>query len=274
MKRTIRLTLCLLLLSALAFLLPQGGALAAGNLIADYAGMLSSEQVSELSAEANRISNEYGCDTAVVFVRGLNGYTSIMDFTEDFFINNGYGRGSSRDGVMLLVDVQGREYWISTSGFGIYAFTDQGQLYIKDRFVPSLSGGDWAGAAKAFLTQCDRFLKQAKNGEPYDVGNMPKTYFSPLGLLGTGLFGALAGGLPLHSAKKQMKNVGTKRDADEYVTGQAPNLQVREDRFLGSHVTRVPIPRDTGDSRGGGGGGSSTHTHSSGNTFGGSGGKF
>ena len=251
--------------------LRKGGS--APLLVADYAGMLSADEADSLSRQAQTISDTYGCQPSVVFVRGLNGYSSIMTFTEDFFLQNGYGLGSALDGVMLLVDVQGREYWIATSGSGIDAFTDAGQIYIKDRFVPYLSGGDWAGAARQFLSDCDVFLKQARTGSPYDVGHLPRTWFNPLAAAGNALLGLLAGGLPLRRAKKEMENVRQKQDAEEYITGSRPLLSSREDRFIGSHMSRVPIPRDIGNHGGGGGGGSSVHT-SSGHTFGGSGGKF
>lgn len=242
-------------------------------LIVDNAGVLSSSEITALTEKAQEISRTYACDTAVVFVRGLSGYSSIMTYTDDFFDYNGYGFNGTRDGVMLLVDVKGREYWISTSGFGIDAFTDAGQLYLKDQFVSYLSQGDWGGAADTFLSGCDRFLRQARSGNPYDVGNMPRKNFNLAFLLGDVGLGVLLGGLPLHKSKKEMKNVKEQRDAEEYIYGKAPVLTQRDDRLIGRHVTRTPIPRDTGHSSGGGGG-STIHVGSSGNTHGGSGGHF
>lgn len=254
--------------------LPATAAADSAPLIVDYAGVLASSEVTELTEKAREISRTYACDTAVVFVRGLSGYSSIMAYTDDFFDYNGYGYNGTRDGVMLLVDVLGREYWISTSGFGIEAFTDAGQLYLKDLFVSYLSNGDWRGAADAYLSGCDQFLHQARNGEPYDVGNMPRNNFNLAFLLGDAGIGVLLGGLPLYKARKEMKTVKPKRDAEDYIYGKSPVLTHRNDRFLGSHVTRVPIPRDTDRGSGGGGGGSSIHIGSSGNSHGGSGGHF
>ncbi|MBQ6479962.1 MAG: TPM domain-containing protein [Anaerolineaceae bacterium] len=243
-------------------------------LIADYAGMLNEEEIFSLSQQAQHISTVYRCQPSVVFVRGLNGYASITDFTEDFFLQNGYGLGADLDGIMLMIDVLGREYWITTSGTGIDAFTDAGQLYIKDQFVPYLSRGNWADAAKTFLKECDRFLQQAQNGTPYDVDNLPRTWFNPFAAAITAVIGLLTGALPLGKAKKEMKNVHLQEDAEAYIIGSRPVLNMREDKFLGSHIARTPIPRDTGGHRTGSGGGSSVHTHSSGHSFGGSGGKF
>ena len=132
MKRNFPVTLLsLILLLAAAFLLPKAAFAESRSgkmpLIVDNAGVLSSSEISALTEKAQEISWTYACDTAVVFVRGLGGYSSIISFTDDFFDYNGYGYNGTKDGVMLLVDVKGREYWISTSGFGIDAFTDAGQ---------------------------------------------------------------------------------------------------------------------------------------------------
>ena len=264
-----------LLLAALLLLSFTPSYLAANGvpLIVDSAGVLSESERTALTNIAEAVSAQYACDVAVVFVRGLGNSSSIMDYTDDFFDYNGYGFGVGKDGVMLLVDVQGREYWISTSGFGIDAFTDAGQLYLKDLFVKYLSSGDWAGAADAFISGCGRFLKQARSGHPYDIGNMPKNGFNLYALLGDAVVGLLLGGLPLIKAKKEMETVKPKRDAGDYIRGMAPQLTHKNDTFLGSSVTRVPIPRDNERSDNGGGG-SSIHISSSGNTHGGSGGHF
>ena len=102
---------------------------------------------------------------------------------------------------------------------------------------------------------------------------MPKNTFNPIALLGDLAAGLLLGGLPLMRAKKEMETVELKRDAGDYIRGKAPVLTRRDDIFLGSDVTRVPIPRES-DFNHSSGGGSSVHTGSSGNTHGGSGGHF
>ena len=273
MKRNFPVTLLsLILLLAAAFLLPKAAFAESRSgkmpLIVDNAGVLSSSEISaltekaqEILPEAERITKLFH-DSIGVYNRDypvIQSSVLIMSFM--FSI------------VMLLVDVKGREYWISTSGFGIDAFTDAGQLYLKDQFVSYLSDGDWSGAADSFLSGCDLFLRQARSGQPYDVGNMPRNNFNLALLLGDAGLGILLGGLPLHKARKEMKNVKEQRDAEAYIYGKAPVLTRCDDRLLGRNVTRVPIPRDTG-SGSGGGGGSTIHVGSSGNTHGGSGGRF
>lgn len=247
-----------------------GGRTAA--LVSDNAGVLNASELAALNEKAERISAAYSCDTAVVFVPDIGNYHSIMEFADDLFDSNHFGYGESDDGVMLVVDLTGREYWITTSGYGIDAFTDAGQYYLKDEFTPDLSRGSWAAAANAFLSGCERYLRQAASGTPYDTQNMPRKNFSPEALAGTSVLGLLLGGLPLRRQKKEMESVREQKNADLY--GADFKLTARNERFLGKNVSRVPIPKSSPTMHTGGGGGSSIHISSSGHSHGGSGGHF
>ena len=251
-------------------------AFAAGSrtaaLVSDNTGTLTSSELTALNEKAERISAKYSCDVAVAFVPDIGQYRSITDFADDLFDSNHFGYGGSEDGVMLVVDMTGREYWITTSGYGIDAFTDAGQYYLKDEFVSDLSAGRWAGAADAFLSGCERYLRQAATGTPYDVQNEPRKNFSPEALAGTSVLGLLLGGLPLRRQKKEMESVREQKNADLY--GADFKLTARDEHFLGKNVSRVPIPKSSPTMHTGGGGGSSIHISSSGHSHGGSGGHF
>lgn len=57
-----------------------------------------------------------------------------------------------RDGLLLLISTEENDWYISTHGYAIYAFTDDGISYIGKKPKPYLSGGDFAGAFDAFAT--------------------------------------------------------------------------------------------------------------------------
>ena len=69
-----------------------------------------------------------------------------MAYADDFYDYNGYGYGDSRDGILLLISMEERDWRISTCGYGITVFTDAGQEYISDKFLPYLSDGDYSEA--------------------------------------------------------------------------------------------------------------------------------
>ena len=47
-----------------------------------------------------------------------------------------------------------------------------------EQVKPYLSDGDYNEAFQMFAMECDDFIMQADEAEPYDVGNLPKESFA------------------------------------------------------------------------------------------------
>lgn len=251
-------------------------ACAAGDLprLVDMADLLSDEEEADLSGLLDEISRRQQVDVVVVTVDSMEG-ASAMVYADDFYDYNGYGYGDGRDGILLLISMDERDWYISTCGFGITALTDAGREYISEIFVNDLSMGDYAAAFTSFAKLCDNFLTQAKTGEPYDVDFLPKEPFEPFLSLVTAF--AIAFVIALISTgimKGQLKTVHSQTAADNYMKQDSMKLTRKNDLFLYKKVDRRR--RETASSSGSSSssGGSRTHTSSSGTTHGGGGGKF
>lgn len=234
----------------------------------DEAGLLDSAEAEELESKLDEISERHQVDVVVVTVESLNGKNTVA-YADDFYDENGYGYGSDRDGILLLISMESCDWYISTCGYGITAITDAGRDYMSGQFRPYLSDGEYAEAFTVFADLCDEFITQAENGTPYDTGNLPKKPFS----VGRNLLIALAVGLAAAFIitgimKGQLKTVRRKSAANHYMKNGSLNLVESRDFFLYSHVDRHEKPKENQS------GGSSTHTSSSGTTHGGGGGKF
>lgn len=235
--------------------------------LTDEADLLSDSEETDLLAKLDEISDRQKCDVVVATVNSLEGKTA-MEYADDFYDYNGYGYGEERDGIILLISMEDRDWWMSTCGYGITAFTDAGQKYMSDKFIPMVSDGEYADAFTKYADLCDEFLTQAKTGEPYDKSNMPKESLNIIWLpidLAVGLFAAF---IVASLKKSKLKTVRRKAAAQDYVVDGSFRVTKNYDRFITKNVTTRVIHRDD-DS-----GGSSTHTSSSGSSHGGSGGKF
>lgn len=247
------------------------------DLVADLAGVISQDRLTELNSLANQVSEQYRCDVAVAFVPSLEG-RYIEDYADDFYDYKGYGYGDSDDGVLLLISVGDREFAETTYGYGVTAFTDYGMTrYLEPRFTPYLGENDWAGAAEQFISDAGVLLKQAREGKPYDYYEPVRERKSlketaPVAAAISAIIGFFSGGIPAGAMKRQMKTVEKEYGAANYARGGL-NLRYKDDRFLYANVSKTPIPRETSHSSGGGGG-SSVHFSSSGRSHGGSHGKF
>ncbi|MGN0307554.1 MAG: TPM domain-containing protein [Lachnospiraceae bacterium] len=237
--------------------------------LVDMADLLSESEEKELLSQLNEISERQKLDTVVVTVNTLDGKTP-MEYADDFYDYNGYGFGEENDGILLLVSMEDRDWWISTTGYGITVFTDAGIDYIAESFLPKLSDGDYATAFMTYAQLCDEFITQAKNGPSYDNGNLPKIPFDfGLNLIIAIVVGLVVAFITTSIMKGQLKSVRFKATATDYLKRDSMKITQSKDLFLYKNVSRSERPKESSSS-----GGSSTHTSSSGSSHGGGGGKF
>ena len=241
--------------------------------VVDMAELLSDSDKTALLSKLDEISERQKMDIVVLTVNTLDGKTP-RDYADDFYDYNGYGFGENKDGILLLVSMEDRDWWISTTGYGITALTDAGIEYISKKFLSDLSDGDYAQAFTTYAELCDQFITQAKTGEPYDIGNMPKEPFNVAwNILVAFVIGLVVAFVVTNIMKKQLKTVQLKSEANNYVKSNSMIVTENRDLFLYNQVSRRARPKET-DNRSGSSGGSSTHTSSSGSSHGGGGGKF
>lgn len=258
MKRKM-ISLLAVLLVLTIFVLPVS---AASPRLADDAELLSDTERAAIEKQLDELSAQYSLDVVIVTVSST-GSRSPMEYADDYFDYNDY----APDGVLLLVSMEEGDWWISTTGYGIQAFTDAGIAYIGKNIVPYLSDGEYAEAFSVFADLCDQFLSQAKKGDPFDTHNLPKEPFKLVrNAIIALVIGLTAAFFATGSMKKKLKSVVQKAQANDYVTPGSLRITQSRDFHLYTHLDRVEKAQTSG--------GSSTHTSSSGTTHGGGGGKF
>ncbi len=268
------LTLLLSTVSAGAVTADAAEASGRGPRVVDRADLLGDYEEEDLSAELDEISVRQQADLVVVTVDSLEG-ASAADYADDFYDNNGYGFGEERDGILFLISMEERDWYLSTSGYGITAFTDAGLEYLSEKFLPSLSDGDYAEAFHIFAEQCDDYLTQARAGTPYDADHIPTEPFSHVGaLLIAVAVGFVTALIATGTMRLQLHSVGSEAGADGYMKKSGLRLTREHELFLYRSVTRTERPKPQKSSTPGSAGSSRTHTSSSGRTHGGRGGKF
>ncbi|MCR5781535.1 MAG: TPM domain-containing protein [Clostridia bacterium] len=250
--------------------------------VVDMAELLSDDEEAALKRHIAGIREKYEFDIVIVTTPSTYG-KDIISYSDDLYDYNGYGAGGNRDGILFCVNLNegagegNRDYYTSTRGFGITAFTDyaieDSESVINAAVLPYLADGDWNGAFNKYLDLADRFLEEAKKGKPYDIFHRYKTTGAIImgEVIAVGV-AALIALLLVSKLKKSLNTAIVKTDAHDYARGGAVLTQ-SSDRFRTANVVRTKIEQNT-RSGGGGGGGSSTHTSSSGASHGGGGGKF
>lgn len=262
---TFGVVLCLALIPVRAETLPR---------VVDGADLLTDSQEQQLTQKIAQIAEEYAFDAVIVTQQSFDGKSATV-YADDYFDYNGYGYGSSYDGILLAICMNEREWAISTSGYGLHAFTDYSTDLMGENIVPYLSDGNYYQAFDVFLDMTADTLYQAKTGAPYDIDNLNPNYDAAAGvsllwlLLPALLIAFVIALLIALGFKHQLKTARPQRAARNYVQNGSFRLNNSRDIYLYSNTTRTKIERSASS-----GGGTTSHTGSSGRSHGGSSGKF
>lgn len=236
--------------------------------VQDMADLLTDQEEETLIAYLDEISERQNMEVSVVTAENREGYNSMQGFADDMYDYLEYGYGENRDGVMLVIAMKERDWYISTCGYGITAFTDAGIEYIGDSMKEDLAKGDYVSAFHIFADTSDELISTARSGKPFDRSDFPRKPLSPMALPISVLIGAGIAILVVWGMKGQMKAVRGQGTAGNYVRDGSLQITQSRDQFLYHRVDRTKKIKESTSS------GSSAHMSSSGTMHGGGGGKF
>ena len=247
-----------LLVFALVIILCLGAGLTVsaerGARVVDNADLLDASEETALLAKLDALSEKHQMDIVVLTVETLEGKSS-MAFADDYYDNNGYGYGNNYDGLLLLVAMEEREWYISTCGAAIDAFSDADIDSIGDNMLNDLSNGNYYSAFTTFVNDCDYYIDGYLNGFPFPLG------MNLVISIGVGLIVAF---IATSAMKGKLKSVRLQNQASNYVRNGSMKVTLSRDFFIYRTVSRTAKPKPS----------SSTHTSSSGRSHGGGGGSF
>lgn len=233
----------------------------------DSAKVLTTEELESLKSKLAQISDENNIDVGVVTVDYLDG-KSAQEFANDLFEQNKFGKGENRDGILLLVATEDREWAMSTHGSAKEAFNEEGLDYLSGEFLPYLSDDDFYSAFENFADNAQELGTMYVAGDPYGEGeyvddeNYPvdeniveeekginNEVWIPLSIV----MGCAISLIIMMMYKSQLKSVKSESRADDYLMDM--KLVKSQDIFLYRTVTRTMRPKntDTGGSSSGGG---------------------
>ena len=275
----------LLILAMIITMLPAITFGAGMPLVIDNADILNDAEEQELERGLQSFREDENFDIVVVTVDSLEGY-SVRDYADNFYDDNDYGGGEEKDGALILVSMEERDWIMITSGYGITAITDYSLERMEEEIRPDLSAGRYLKAFETFGDRCaecvlsaragniiDEFIEDDSGEEgATDYGSGGKGEYPLAANAGiAGVIGVLSSWLVNGRKKAGLKSVRRRTQAKEYMRTGSLMLTEDRDRFLYKTVSRVS--RKTDDDKPSGKGhfrGSTIHTSPRGRIHGGS----
>ena len=232
-----------------------GGAM---EYVFDLSGLLTYQQWEELEYRAESISQHQRCGVYFAMVDDYTDYGDggVYEVTYQLYHKSRLGVGEGRDGIIVLLSMEDRDYAMFVYGeYAEYAFDAFGQEELEGRFLGNFADDDWYGGISHYLDACDEFLTQAEEGDP-----VRQPYLIWI-LIGVGI-ACVAAGSVCAKHLRGMKSVRQKAEANAYVTPAGLHLTQKRDQFSHTTVTRTKIQKggSSGSTRresGGGGSGRS-----------------
>ena len=103
------LSLLLLLMLILSLSVPAFSAEEPLDYVEDYAGLLTNDEEEELQRWICEYITDLQLDIVIVTTYGTSG-KGVQAFADDFYDQNGYGYGPTQSGILLLLDMEAREW--------------------------------------------------------------------------------------------------------------------------------------------------------------------
>ena len=123
----------------------------------DDAELFYDQEKTDLINRINNIRQKYNFDVVIHTTNTFNGKT-VMEYADDFYDYNGFGYGKDHDGCIIVINMDSKEWYISTCGYGITALTDNRIDDLGDRLTPKLASGDYYDSMIIFLNQITSYL--------------------------------------------------------------------------------------------------------------------
>ena len=250
MRRKISVFLLLVLLLAVLVLPAQAAEL---GYVTDAAELLTYDEWAELETLCEQLSETYDCGVYIITVEDFTefGTYDVYQATYEIYHDCELGMGADRDGLVILLSMEERDYAMFVYGdWAEYAFDAYGQEMLEGEFMPYFGENDWYGGFRAYAEACGTYLTAAKAGEPVRE--------SPAGMIVLSVVISFVISLLVVSfLKRGMKNVKKQSQARAYLTGRV-NLTAQHDQYTHTTTTRRKIESSSGSgsttARSGGGG--------------------
>lgn len=245
----------------------------------DEANLFDEDDTKELENRIAEVRESENADLAVVTTDDSQGKTS-EEYADDFYDSHGMGMGDDASGILLLIDMDNREIYISTSGYAARVLTDNRIEDVLDAAYDEVSDGYYADGALAAIDSIETYLELGVPDDQYSVVREDKKRsLEWYEVLIAAAVATIAGGLScLGVVRKYKMKKERSRSLGFHMSYRADstlNFIKNEERFVNRSVVTRRIPRKDGPGPSGGSAGRTTmHHSSSGNMHGGGGRKF
>ena len=238
--------------------------------IYDFADLFTDEEEADIYRMIMNYKNSTNLDLAVVTIND-NNKGSAMVYADDFYDYNDF----NLNGSLYLIDMDTREFYISTSGTALLYYNDYRIEYTLSSMDYSMINGEYKESINILTNNLIRFYNEGipEGNSKYEIVDGKVVYKTPYFIFG--IISLIPATIITIAYANRNKPVKLAKYSYEYIVKNSISITNRMDKYINtttvSHYS--PISSDSGGGSSGGGG-SSFHSGSSGISHGGGGHSF
>lgn len=241
----------------------------------DEAGLLSEDEVSELEQQVISLVEKTGWNVGAFTIDDAQGLSTLQ------YADTCYNEwaGVDTDGFLVLIDMDNREIYISTSGIAIRYLYDTRIEDILDEGYYYISNGEYADCLEAMIRTAEHYYEEGIPEDQYnydvETGAVSEyrvlTWMEAVPVL---LVAAFSGIGIYWGVSKSYSVKGSISDDYPLTKYGSVDLIAKEDHFIRKNITHQRIQKNTSSGGTSGGGHRSSVHRSGGGSHGGGGRKF
>lgn len=238
----------------------------------DFANLLDENEEKLILNSINEFISKYDMDMVIVTIDSNPRY-SAQKFSDDFYDYNSFGKNKTRDGVLFLIDMDTRNFYISTTGEAIRLYNDYRINAILDYVEPYIKDENYYEAASSFIQKSAYYANSgipSGNVNSYINEKGDIVYYKKINYFFSVVGSLIITAIVIAILVNKNKMIKKATNANLYFNKDLAKITEKNDKFLTTHTTSVSLS----SSSGGSGSGSSTHSSSSGSSHGGGGRSF
>lgn len=235
----------------------------------DFCDLLTEQEESRLEEQAKLVSQAGSCSVYIILLDDYGDYGyDVDDAAESLYLTYDLGWGPERDGMVLLLSMEERDYALTCHGsLGNQVFDATGRSWLEDQMLGYLGENDWYHGCLAYVEGCGELLsnrdpQQEQLPQQWQEEQLPVTVEHRTGTTSRGGFGGrllkgiLVGCVPALIVclvmKGKMKTAKAATHASQYMTPGSVRVTTRDEQFLHTTVHRQRLDHDNHGGRSGG----------------------
>lgn len=217
--------------------------------IYDFADIFSSTEEELLYSQVYHFIKSTNLDLAIVTIKYNNKHNTPM-YANDFYDYNDFGIGDNRDGLLLLIDMDTKKIYLSSTGKAINIYTDERVNKILNNVFGYYSNNEYYKGTSIFINYALSYTQVSPDEDAhYVVDDSGKLTKSRKGILISGIFAIIVTVVSLLVMASKNKRASIAHTSYGYLNKDTLNIKMVADNFVGESVTKEKIDNDSSKKR-------------------------